>query len=224
VCCFVNRADKEVKLRGGLACGLASRPTGGRDLILICRNVRRAGRDPLRGFCQEFRIEHEYRRGTPPCRSAVQERTAVARGPASNDRGRGRTAGDARKDRALAGASVGSRRRQSENSDRALIVENLTRLRSRSCRRQATISHQQSGTTHSAQRRNAIDEDASKHLRATPARSVHSIWPRRQSKRDRTYASALRQLAVRRCPSPRAIGLIRRNAQPWDGIGAFRES
>src|SRR5262249_50736238 len=110
-----------------------SRTNAGRGLILICRNIRRAGRDPLRSFYQEFRIEHEYRRGTPPCRSAVQKRTAVARGPASNDRVRGRTAGDARKDRALAGASVGSRRRQSENADRALIVETLARLRSRSC-------------------------------------------------------------------------------------------
>jgi hypothetical protein len=53
--------------------------------------------------------------------------------------------GDARKDRALAGASVGSRRRQSENADRALIVETLARLRSRSCRREATISQKHSG-------------------------------------------------------------------------------
>src|SRR5262249_46144043 len=108
--------------------------------------ARRASRSrSSQGFCQEFRIEHEYRRGTPPCRSAVQERTAVARGPASNDRVQGRTAGDARKDRALAGASVGSRRRQSENADRALIVETLARLRSRSCRREATISQRHSG-------------------------------------------------------------------------------
>jgi hypothetical protein len=45
----------------------------------------------------------------------------------------------------LRAASVGSRRRQSENADRALIVETLARLRSRSRRREATISQRHSG-------------------------------------------------------------------------------
>src|SRR5262245_50962723 len=51
----------------------------------------------------------------------------------------------------LRALSVGSRRRESENADRALIVETLARLRSRSCRREATISQRHSGAAVSNQ-------------------------------------------------------------------------
>src|SRR5262249_32062505 len=63
--------------------------------------------------------EREHRRGAPARRNAVQEGTAIARGPASNGRVPGTTACDARKDCALAGAAIGARRRQQQQEEDA---------------------------------------------------------------------------------------------------------
>src|SRR5262245_62541172 len=94
----------------------------GQDVLLIGRKTRWQIERPRSSralLTWSSNSEREYRRGAPARRNAVQEGTAIARGPASNGRVPGATACDARKDCALAGAAVGARRRQQQQEEDA---------------------------------------------------------------------------------------------------------